>query len=189
VCQLLSGGFSLSDTLDTFTYHGGRDLTRFEDGTENPKDDKALQSAIVSDGPIAGSSFVAVQQWVHDLTKFESFSARQRDHIIGRSAETNDELADAPASAHVKRSAQESFTPAAFMVRRSMPWAGIEKEGLEFVAFVASLDAFTRMMRRMAGREDGIVDGLFSFSRPITGGFYWCPPLRDQRLDLRFLLD
>ena len=187
VRQLLSGAFRLSDTLDTFTYHGGRDLTRFEDGTENPQGDDAVRAAIVQDGPVAGSSFVAVQQWVHDLSRFEARTQGERDNIIGRCADTNEELGDAPASAHVKRSAQESFDPPAFMVRRSMPWAGIDKEGLEFVAFVAQLDAFTRMMRRMAGREDGIVDGLFSFSRPVTGGFYWCPPVSGDRLDLRFL--
>ena len=184
VRQILGDAFRLADTLDTFVYHGGRDLTRFEDGTENPKDDAATDAAVVQTGPIAGSSFVAVQQWVHDLTRFESHTERERDHIIGRSAETNDELDDAPPSAHVKRSAQESFEPAAFMLRRSMPWAGIDKEGLEFVSFVASLDTFTRVMRRMTGREDGIVDGLFSFSRPVSGGFYWCPPVHDGRLDL-----
>lgn len=188
VRQILSGAFAVSDTLDTFTYHGGRDLTRFEDGTENPKGDDAVQAAIVQSGPAAGSSFVAVQQWVHDLTRFQSFPEKERDNIIGRSAQTNEELEDAPESAHVKRSAQESFEPAAFMVRRSMPWAGIDKEGLEFVAFVASPDTFTRMMRRMAGREDGIADGLFRFSRPVTGGFYWCPPVTNAKLDLTLLL-
>jgi putative iron-dependent peroxidase len=189
VRELLSGAFRMADTLDTFVYHGGRDLTRFEDGTENPKDDAAVEAAIVQSGPAAGSSFVAVQQWVHDLTRFQSFPEKERDNIIGRDAQTNEELEDAPESAHVKRSAQESFTPAAFMVRRSMPWAGIDKEGLEFVAFVAALDSFTRMMRRMAGREDGIVDGLFRFSRPVTGGFYWCPPIAEGKLDLSLLFD
>jgi len=189
VRQLLVDAFSLSGTLDTFTYHGGRDLTRFEDGTENPQDDAAVQAAIVADGPLAGSSYLAVQQWVHDLDRFGSFSEDARDDIIGRSAKTNDELDDAPASAHVKRTAQESFDPPAFMVRRSMPWAGVETEGLEFVAFVDALDKFTRMMRRMAGLEDGIVDGLFSFSRPVTGAYYWCPPAAGGRLDLGLLLD
>ncbi|MGE5525826.1 MAG: Dyp-type peroxidase [Rhodospirillaceae bacterium] len=188
VRQLLGDAFTLSGTLDTFTYHGGRDLTRFEDGTENPKDDKAVEAAIVSEGPLAGSSYLAVQQWVHDLDRFEGFSEEARDNIIGRSAKTNDELEDAPPSAHVKRSAQESFEPPAFMLRRSMPWAGVETEGLEFVAFVNSLDKFTRMMRRMTGLEDGVVDGLFSFSRPVTGGYYWCPPAARRRLDLRFVL-
>jgi putative iron-dependent peroxidase len=91
VRHLLAGAFRLSDTLDTFIYHGGRDLTRFEDGTENPEDDAAIDAAIVRDGPLAGSSFVAVQQWVHDLGRFECRSAKERDEIIGRSAETNEE--------------------------------------------------------------------------------------------------
>ena len=39
----------------------------------------------------------------------------------------------------------------------------------------------------MTGAEDGIVDGLFRFTRPMTGGFYWCPPVADGRLDLRAL--
>jgi len=47
---------------------------------------------------------------------------------------------------------------------------------------------FERMLRRMCGLEDGIVDALFVFSRPTTGGYYWCPPLKnDGRLDLRIL--
>jgi len=25
---------------------------------------------------------------------------------------------------------------------------------------------------------------LYRISRPITGGYYWCPPLKDGRLDL-----
>lgn len=75
------------------------------------------------------------------------------------------------------------------MVRRSMPWAGVDTEGLEFVAFVNALDKVTRMMRRMAGLEDGIVDALFSFSRPVTGGYYWCPPASGGRLVLDALFD
>jgi putative iron-dependent peroxidase len=39
----------------------------------------------------------------------------------------------------------------------------------------------------MTGAEDGVVDGLFRFTRPITGGFYWCPPRIDGKLDLRAL--
>ena len=187
--KLLADAFAVSDSLDTFTYHGGRDLTRFEDGTENPHGEDAVEAAIVADGPLAGSSFVAVQRWVHDLARFESFTERRRDEIIGRAAADNAELDDAPEFAHVKRTAQESFDPPAFMVRRSMPWAGADEEGLEFVAFVASLDRFDRMMRRMAGLEDGVVDGLFAFSRPVTGGHYWCPPAEGGRLDLSPLLD
>ena len=185
---IVGDAFLLEDVVDTFTYHGGRDLTRFEDGTENPRDEKAVDAAIVAEGEtMRGSSFVAVQQWVHDLGRFRSFGPQRCDDLIGRSAETNDELPDAPPFAHVKRAAQESFDPQAFMVRRSMPWATAEKEGLEFVAFVESLDRFERVLRRMVGLDDGVIDGLFLFSRPVTGGYYWCPPSRDGKLDLRQL--
>jgi putative iron-dependent peroxidase len=43
------------------------------------------------------------------------------------------------------------------------------------------------MLRRMLGLDDGIVDALFTFSRPVTGGYYWCPPLRSGKLDLSAL--
>jgi putative iron-dependent peroxidase len=46
-----------------------------------------------------------------------------------------------------------------------------------FVAFGYSFDAFEAQMRRMAGLDDGIIDACFRFSRPMTGGYYWCPPI------------
>jgi putative iron-dependent peroxidase len=181
--ELVEDAFLIVDVNDTFVYHGNKDLTRFEDGTENPKDDAALEAAIARDG----SSFMAIQRWVHDLGRFHGLPEKEREHLIGRSAETNEELEDAPQSAHVKRAAQETYDPPAFMVRRSMPWASATQEGLEFIAHVESLDRFERVLRRMVGHDDGIVDGLFSFSRPVTGGYYWCPPVKGDHLDLSAL--
>ena len=156
----------------------GRDLTGYEDGTENPQGDAASAAALSSDG----SSFVAVQAWKHDLAQFASYSQAEQDHIIGRRRTDNEELDDAPPSAHVKRTAQESFSPEAWVLRRSLPWAGPSGEGLMFVAFGHSFDAFEAQMRRMVGLDDGIIDACFRFSRPISGGYYWCPPLADGRL-------
>ncbi|HEX8618297.1 MAG TPA: Dyp-type peroxidase [Thermoanaerobaculia bacterium] len=182
--DLVTDAFLLVDSVDTFKYREGRDLTRFEDGTENPNGKLAKKAAIVGDGPLAGSSFVVVQRWVHDLNRFRRFDESKREELIGRRAESNEEIEDAPESAHVKRTAQESFEPEAFMLRRSMPWATSEQEGLEFVAFVENLDRFERQMHRMVGHDDGIVDGLFTFSHPVTGGYYWCPPVKKGKLDL-----
>lgn len=189
VKALLGSDFVLDDAIDTFLYDGGRDLTGYEDGTENPQDEAAIEAALVTAGAgLAGSSFVAVQRWAHDLEHFHAHTQAEQDAIIGRRRADNEELDDAPDSAHVKRSAQESYEPPAFMLRRSMPWAGAREQGLEFIAFGKSFDAFESVLRRMAGLEDGIVDALFSFSRPLTGGYYWCPPLKDGRLDLSLLL-
>jgi putative iron-dependent peroxidase len=95
------------------------------------------------------------------------------------------ELTDAPESSHVKRTAQESFAPEAFLMRRSMPWNDATRSGLMFVAFGRSLDAFEAQLNRMVGAEDGIVDALFRFTKPVTGAYFWCPPVSGKHLDLR----
>lgn len=185
----LAPAFRLEHVIDAFTYGAGRDLTGYEDGTENPKEERALEVAIIreqGDG-LDGSSFVAVQQWVHDLDRFEAKSAQEQDSTIGRRRSNNDEIEDAPPSAHVKRATQESFNPAAFVLRRSVPWVDGSRAGLVFVAFGTSFDAFEVILRRMVGAEDGIADALFTFTRPISGAFFWCPGMQDGRLDLRLL--
>jgi putative iron-dependent peroxidase len=184
----LAPAFVVDDAIDTFTYAGGRDLTGYVDGTENPVDEAAHEAALLmAEERLGGASFVAVQRWAHDLARFRAFSPERRDHTIGRRIGDNEEIDEAPESAHVKRAAQESFDPHAFLVRRSMPWANAHTQGLEFISYTNALDKFERILRRMLGLDDGIVDALFSFSRPQTGGFYWCPPLSDGQLDWKAL--
>jgi putative iron-dependent peroxidase len=183
----LGSGWRLADEVDTFRYREGRDLTGYEDGTENPKGDAALEAALLAHGGcgMVGGSFVAVQRFVHDLARFQSLDANARDLVIGRRAETNEEISDAVATAHVRRTAQESFDPPAFMLRRSMPWGDVREHGLYFVAYVEALDRFERVLRRMAGLEDGEVDALLGVTRATSGGYYFCPPMANRRVDLR----
>jgi len=186
IVQSVAPVLQLQHTIDGFRYKSGFDLSGYEDGTENPKGAAAIKAA-VSAGQgtgLDGGSFVAVQQWVHKLDTFEAMTAHKQDHTIGRRKRDNKELGNAPASAHVKRTAQESFNPAAFILRRSMPWAEAQQAGLVFVAFGNSFNAFDALMRRMVGAEDGIVDALFTFTRPISGSYFWCPPMKNGRLDL-----
>ena len=42
-----------------------------------------------------------------------------------------------------------------------------------------------RVMQRMVGMDDGVVDALFAFTRPVTGGYFWCPPQVAGKLDLK----
>lgn len=185
--DFLGDAFVLELAIDSFKYSAGRDLTGYEDGTENPKGDAAVDAALVAKGKtgIKGSSFVAVQQWLHDLDHFESWNRKRQDNAIGRRRSDNKELENAPESSHVKRTAQESFDPEAFVLRRSMPWSDSDGNlGLVFVAFGNSFDAFEAQMKRMAGLEDSIVDALFGFSRPLTGSYFWCPPMKGSALDL-----
>ncbi|MEO7641890.1 MAG: Dyp-type peroxidase [Ramlibacter sp.] len=194
VQKALAPAFVMRHVVDAFRHAlgesgHGRDLTGYEDGTENPSGAAAEEAAFAQrQGPgLDGSSFVAVQQWVHDLDAFEALADGDRDNHFGRRLADNEELEDSPTSAHVKRTAQESFDPEAFMLRRSMPWMMAMQAGLMFVAFGKSLYAFEAQMKRMAGHEDGITDAMFAISRPVTGAYFWCPPMRDGRLDLRQL--
>ncbi|MGD8591846.1 MAG: Dyp-type peroxidase [Gammaproteobacteria bacterium] len=187
--QTLMPDFMLNDVLDAFIYGASRDLTGYEDGTENPKGEDAIEAAVVSgQGPgMDGSSFVAVQQWLHDLDIFEAMSSEQQDNTVGRRKSDNEELQNAPESAHVKRTAQESFSPEAFILRRSMPWVEDSDAGLNFVAFGKSFDAFEAQLNRMTGNEDGISDAMFVFTRPVTGYYFWCPPMKNGGLDFSTL--
>jgi len=184
ILTYLSAGFEVVRTVDGFKYgvdlEVGLDLSGYVDGTENPEGEAAIQAAFSADG----SSFVSVQKWEHDLKHFDALELEERNDIFGRRISDNEEMESAPKFAHVKRTAQESFTPEAFVLRRSMPWVDGGKEGLVFVAFGRSFNAFEALLHRMIGAEDGIVDGLFQFTHPVSGANYWCPPVKDGRLNL-----
>ena len=187
--SILAAGFELKSVIDSFQYDENRDLSGYVDGTENPAGDEAIKTAVVQGlgAGLDGSSFVAVQQWLHDFDALNNMTTNEQDDAIGRHISDNEEFDEAPESAHVKRAAQESFEPEAFMLRRSMPWAEGMDAGLVFVAFGQSFTAFEAVLKRMLGKEDSVSDGLFSFTHPVSGAYYWCPPLKEGKLDLMLL--
>ena len=184
--QVAGDAFETTSVVDSFVWRDSRDLSGYVDGTENPTGEAAAECGILEGPPgLGGSSFVAVQRWRHDYAALERMTQGERDDSIGRRLSDNEELGDAPESAHVKRTAQEDFDPEAFILRRSMPWSDPTGSGLHFVAFGRSLDAFEAQLRRMSGAEDGIVDALFRFTTPESGATFWCPPVAaDGGLDL-----
>src|SRR5260221_12479607 len=58
----LGDGVRLDEDVLAFRHDIGRDLSGFEDGTENPTGDDAIAAALAND-----ASFVAAQRWIHDL--------------------------------------------------------------------------------------------------------------------------
>ena len=188
--DILKHSFDLTHQVEAYQFQDGRDLTGYEDGTENPEGEAAYACAFVKDEHVAlnGGSFLAIQQWRHNFDVFHAMSAVDKDYMIGRRLSDNEELDDAPESAHVKRTAQENFSPEAFVLRRSMPWSNQEQGGLYFTAFGRSFDAFEAQLTRMLGLEDGIVDGLFQMSNPIMSSYFWCPPMQKGRLNLSALI-
>lgn len=186
---LAAPAFTLTQAIVSFRHQDYRDLTGYEDGTENPEGEAAAEAATAmgQGAGLDGASFAAVQQWLHDFRKFDAMQPAEQNDCFGRDRVSNEELDDVPESAHVKRTAQEDFEPEAFVVRRSMPWVAGEDAGLVFLAFGKSFDAYEAQLRRMTGHDDGITDALFRFTRPLTGGYYWCPPVAADMTDLSAL--
>lgn len=182
----LAPALKVVQVTESFRYLSGHDLTGYEDGTENPVEQAAVDAAIDIESP--GGSYASIQHWVHDLKEFKALPQEEQDHIFGRRLSDNEELDDAPESAHVKRTAMEDFEPEAFVVRRSMPYIDGDEAGLVFLSFAKTLDFFEMQLQRMIGMDDGIIDGLFSFSRPVSDGHYWCPPIANGQLKLTALL-
>ncbi len=185
VQALLGDAFVLTEAVEAFQHLSksgknskgiNRDLTGYEDGTENPKGQKALDFGFAADD----SSFLAIQKWQHKWDNIAKMSPADQNQTIGRNKQTNAELETAPPSAHIKRTTQEDFTLSdgteGFTLRRSMPWSDGLNSGLMFAAFGKSFEAFEQQLARMVGADDGITDAVFKMSKPITSSFFWCPP-------------
>ena len=163
-----------------FRFRDSRDLTGFVDGTANPKADARLDAALLSDGEHAGGSFVLAQRWVHDLTGFGALADQDQERVIGRTKPDSIELAgDAmPKDSHVSRTDITRDGKAVKIFRRSAPAGGVRDAGLYFLAFSADLDRFDWLLQSMFGVSgDGRRDRLLGYSRPVSGSYFFAPPL------------
>ena len=69
----LMGRATLANEIVGWQYHHDRDLTGFEDGSENPSIVEATSVALVPPGLAGeGSSILLLQQWAHDAISWEA---------------------------------------------------------------------------------------------------------------------
>lgn len=174
----------ISESTTLFSYRQGRDLSGYQDGSANPKGDDGWAAALIDSGVFQGGSFALVQRWLHFRDRFAVLPQLERDHTIGRSLDSDQELPDAPPSAHIRRTDQDGLDMPGNMLRRSMPWGDARRHGLQFIAFMNDLGKAQRTMRRMVGAGDGIADAILGHSQAETGAFYFVPPVSGRRLVL-----
>jgi putative iron-dependent peroxidase len=164
-----------------FTYHGGRDITGFIDGTANPPVRRAADVALVPPGePGAGGSHVLAMRWVHDLAAFDRLSVSEQERVFGRTKADSVELsaAEKPPTAHIARVETSENGRELEIFRRSVPCGTAQEHGLYFVAFSAERSRYERMLARMFGTAgDGLHDRLTDFTRPVSGAYYFAPSL------------
>jgi putative iron-dependent peroxidase len=181
VTAALDGVADLAAEQPAFTYHDGRDLTGFIDGTANPPAEEAAEVALVPDGAVgAGGSFAIVSRFVHDLASFHTLPVADQEHVFGRTKPDSIELDDKGDDAHISRvEIDDDDGEELELYRRSVPFGSVGEAGLVFVGFSADPTRFTRMLHRMYGIDDGVHDRLLDFTTATTGAFYFVPSLDD----------
>lgn len=172
---------SLARETTGWSYHHSRDLTGFEDGTENPNLYEAPGIALIENGaPGEGGSVLLLQQWRHDSKTFESLPQLAQERIIGRTKPDSIELEGAamPADSHVSRTTVQENGVEHDIFRRNVPYGTVSDHGTMFVGFCADQSVLQRMLEQMAGNDGGPRDALTRYTTPLTGAYYFIPSVQ-----------
>jgi putative iron-dependent peroxidase len=162
--------------ISGWAYHRDRDLTGFEDGTENPSLGSAPVYALVPDDrPGAAGSVLLLQQWSHDPAWLELSDAEQ-EQAMGRTKAGSVELDPRPEASHVARTDQDDL---GHILRRNQAYGMVTDHGTVFVGFAASKEPLHRMLESMAGVGGDPRDELTRFATPLSGAYYWVPAATD----------
>lgn len=164
-----------------WSYRHSRDLTGFEDGTENPTLYEAPGIALVATGsPGAGGSVLLFQQWRHLAREFDALPEETQERVIGRTKADSVEFDDAtmPADSHVSRTKVLQDGEELKIFRRNVPYGNVSEHGTLFIGFSADQSRMHRMLEQMAGIDGGPRDALTRYSTPLTGAYYFVPAVQ-----------
>jgi porphyrinogen peroxidase len=163
-----------------WTYQHNRDLTGFQDGTENPTLVDAPDIVLIPEGqPGAGGSVLLLQQWKHDIHAWRALPVAAQESVIGRTKPDSIEFSEdkMPADSHVTRTTLDENGGELKIFRRNTPYGAAEDHGTIFVGFAKDQYRLQRMLERMAGIGDGVRDALTRYTIPLTGAYYFIPAL------------
>ena len=163
-----------------WSYRHSRDLTGFEDGTENPNLYEAPAVALIGEGPGAGGSVLLFQQWRHDAATFHALEEHAQEGVIGRTKPESIELEGAamPADSHVSRTKVVEDGEELPIFRRNVPYGTVTDHGTLFIGFSAEQRRMHRMLEQMAGADGGPRDALTRYTTPLTGAYYFVPSVQ-----------
>lgn len=178
IVSQVSGLLKVSEEIVGWVYASNRDLTGFEDGTENPG---ALEVpgviAVPPHQPGFGSSVLLFQKWPHRVEQWAKLSQDQQQQVIGRTRADSVELPEdeMPETSHVSRTVVEHDGEELAVLRRNTSYGELADHGTIFVGFSFDQWRLEEMLRRMAGAVDGPRDALTYFSDVVSGSWYVCP--------------
>ena len=182
IMQRIGAAVSAVDETHGFRYFDDRDLLGFVDGTENPRGEAALNAALVGgeDPQFTGGSYVIIQKYLHDVSRWNALSTEDQERIIGRKMLSDIELSDAvkPSSAHNALTTIVEGGREVKILRDNMPFGnpGHGEFGTYFIGYSRSPGTTELMLRNMfIGRPPGNYDRLLDFSRAVTGSLLFAP--------------
>jgi putative iron-dependent peroxidase len=164
---------TLANEMVGWPYHHDRDLTGFEDGTENPSLVEAMGVALIPAGqPGEGGSILLLQQWEHDAVGWERLPVATQESIIGRRKSDSVELDPRPPTSHVARTDQDEFGK---IFRRNIAYGTLTRHGTIFVGFSRDQAILRAMLESMVGVGGQPPDKLITVTHPLTGSYYFIP--------------
>jgi putative iron-dependent peroxidase len=155
------------------------------DGTENPRGEAALSAALVTaqeDPQFAGGSYVIIQKYLHDMSRWNALSTEEQERIIGRKKLSDIELSDAvkaPFAHNVLTTVVENGKEVEIL-RDNMPFGkpGHGEFGTYFIGYCRTPRITEQMLENMfTGSPPGNYDRLLDFSRAVTGSLFFAPSL------------
>ena len=186
VAQIMSRiGPALSTVDEThgFRYFDDRDLLGFVDGTENPRGLAALNAALITaaeDPHHAAGSYVIIQKYLHDMSKWNSLTTEEQERVIGRAKLSDIEMSDAvkPKNAHSALTSIDENGKELQILRDNMPFGkpGQGEFGTYFIGYCHTPRVTEQMLENMfIGKPPGNYDRLLDFSRAVSGSLFFAP--------------
>jgi putative iron-dependent peroxidase len=183
LAERLRGCAVVVDEVHGFKSFDERDLLGFVDGTENPVGPAAPASALVGeeDPDFAGSSYVVVQRYLHDLVSWDAVPVPEQERIVGRTKLSDIELPDEvkPTNSHVAlNTIFDEDGEQHQILRYNMPFGkvGDAEFGTYFIGYARTPSVIEQMLRNMfIGNPPGNYDRILDFSTATTGGLFFVP--------------
>jgi putative iron-dependent peroxidase len=182
IMESIGDAVSIADEVQGSRYFDDRDVIGFVDGTENPRGEAAREAAMIGDEDpaFAGSSYVIVQKYLHNMKAWNGLSIEAQEHIVGRRKLSDIELSDAekPASAHNALTVIEENGKELKILRDNMPFGrpGHGEFGTYFIGYSRTPRITETMLQNMfVGRPPGNYDRLLDFSSAVTGSLFFVP--------------
>ncbi len=185
ILKSMAGAVTVVDEVHGFSYFDNRDLLGFVDGTENPDGPIAIGATAIGDEDpdFAGSCYVHVQKYVHDMSSWDSLSVTEQERVIGRTKLEDIELDDdvKPSNSHVALNVITGDDGSELkIVRANMPFGelGTSEFGTYYIAYSRTPEVTERMLRNMfLGDPPGNTDRILDFSTALTGGLFFSPTI------------